>query len=217
MDSKLVALIRHGEGYHNFSSRKLGFGSLYSMFRRDPLLTPLGEAQAADLRDLITKDASHPLHRVEVVISSPLTRALQTSRIIFGPGSSSPPRCVSAIHSERCIAPCDVGRPPSDLANDPLFADFQLDAWEGFADLPEVWWPQGRTLREEFWPIDRVEAFKLMLMSRPEKILAVVGHGGFFSLLTERHLKNSEVLWIQVSGPNGEVQIIEECRVSGRM
>uniref|UniRef100_A0A7S1FGD6 Phosphoglycerate mutase-like protein n=1 Tax=Noctiluca scintillans TaxID=2966 RepID=A0A7S1FGD6_NOCSC len=189
--AKRVALIRHGEGYHNVNSRKLYLGWLWSSATRDTSLTATGEEQARSLQTTLQDDADHPLHKVQVVISSPLQRALQTTRLVFGEGLT-PPRCVSPLHTERCILPCDRGRSPQEIAS--LFPD--VKEWEGFDALEPVWWPKTRS--EEFWPVDRVESFKRLLLSRSETSLAVVGHAGFFKCFAGVAMHNCEVLWVDV-------------------
>ena len=45
---------------------------------------------------------------------------------------------------------------------------------------------------------DRVERFRGWLAERPEKLIAVVGHGTFFSQLTGRFLANCEVAALEL-------------------
>ncbi|CAJ1421316.1 unnamed protein product, partial [Effrenium voratum] len=190
---KRVALIRHGHSDHNptgnYSPWWLG-----SLFSRDTRLTARGQQQAKDLGEKRAGDPHHPLQSVQVVISSPLSRCIETTLLIFG-DSLEPPRCVSNLHTERCIMPCDTGRSPEELLKSfPCLAQ-----WQDFAQLPTTWWPKERSFQEELSPKDRVEAFKRYLLARPEEKLAVVGHNGFFSILTGRRMENCEVRWIELS------------------
>lgn len=200
--SKRVALIRHGQGYHNPSWRKGGAGWLFGLLQRDAALTPRGRSEAQEVHQRLQVDASNPLHRVELVISSPLSRALETGMIIFG-DQGSPPRCISPLCTERCVMPCDSGRSRSELAN--AFPGIQ--EWQGFATLPEVWWPRDRSYRQELEPKDRADEFVQMLLQQKERTIAVVGHAGFFEVLTGHHMKNCEVLWIDIDGESGEVRL----------
>ena len=100
------------------------------------------------------------------------------------------PNCrtvLSALHSERWSAPCDQGRPKSELA-----AQFPFVAsWEGFDGLPEEWTPtQGS---DADWERKRVPAFLAWLKEQPEARIVVVGHGAFYAALLGKHLRNCEI------------------------
>merc|ERR1712151_1202626 len=104
------------------------------------------------------------------------------------------PRCVSPIHTERCVLPCDRGRSRAQILQDLP----EVAVWDGFDSLSDVWWPTGRSFRDEINPMDRVESFKRMLLERRESKICVVGHAGFFQCFTGLHLKNCDVLWIEL-------------------
>ncbi|CAK0847225.1 unnamed protein product, partial [Prorocentrum cordatum] len=116
-----VWLVRHGEGTHNATGR----GGVL-----DPPLTPAGEEQAAALR-------GHPeLQRCELLVVSPLRRAVQTAVAAFG----ERPRCravLSALCCERWASRCDEGRPKAQLLESFPF----LRGWGGTEALPEQWTP----------------------------------------------------------------------------
>ena len=144
--------------------------------------------------------ASHPLlSSVDLVVVSPLSRAIQTASLAFGeqPVASVAPGqqpgsmrriVLTSLHSERWTAPCDEGRPKSELALDFPF----LKTWEGFDALPERWWPT--QANDADWAERRVPAFLRWLdaQTSPSRI-AIVGHGAFFAAILGRHLKNTEV------------------------
>eukprot|EP00435_Cladocopium_sp_Y103_P068701 s45_g32.t1 len=186
---KRVCLIRHGHSEHNYSTTKR-VSWLGGLFLRDSPLTAVGRSQASSLGDELRSDESHPLRQVEVVISSPLSRAIETSLLIFGE-ETPPPRCISHLHTERCIFRCDTGRPAEEL----LTKFSCLEQWEGFSQLPAEWWPKDRSLWQEVTPTDRVDAFRRYLAQRPEVVLAVVGHAGFFGELAGKHMSNCEAWW----------------------
>eukprot|EP00439_Symbiodinium_sp_Y106_P025309 s2934_g3.t1 len=170
------------------------FAWLSNLFQRDTSLTDEGHAQAVCLNEKLISSPQNPLNSLEVVITSPLSRCIQTMLAIFGEGDV-PPRCICALHTERCVFPCDTGRSPEALAE----AFPAVRGLKGFEELGEQWWPQDRSIMNELHPNDRVEAFKQMLLARPEEKLAVVGHSGFFHILTGRKMHNCEVLWIRLS------------------
>eukprot|EP00427_Karlodinium_veneficum_P041317 CAMPEP_0169262902 /NCGR_PEP_ID=MMETSP1016-20121227/44021_1 /TAXON_ID=342587 /ORGANISM="Karlodinium micrum, Strain CCMP2283" /LENGTH=173 /DNA_ID=CAMNT_0009345591 /DNA_START=83 /DNA_END=600 /DNA_ORIENTATION=+ len=151
---------------------------------KDSPLTEIGHDQARALHDRLHENSRDPLHTVEVIISSPLSRCIETTVTVFR--DSKAPRCVSNLHTERCIGRCDCGVSRQELAT--KFADAGIDKWEGFQDLPEVWWPNDRSCCQELKPLDRVNAFKQKLLERSEKRIAVVGHAGFFGILTGHHM-----------------------------
>ena len=122
------------------------------------------------------------------VITSPLTRAIQTAQIIFG--GITPIRVV-AEHRELLSHSCDMGRPASMLKQE--FPDLSFD------HLEEIWWHQGVT-NESGVPVepkdvfqDRIRGFAQDLASIRERPLAVVGHGDTFRELAGFSMANCEI------------------------
>jgi len=182
MVTKTVLCIRHGESTFNAAWRANAVDPLHF----DAPLSAVGHEQVRQARTAVL---GYP---VELVITSPLTRALQTTVRLFGDHPSAPRIEVSAILRERAESSCDVGRSPTDLS-----AEFPaLD----FGHLDGVWWhaegiPDHRGVCIEPVPVvqARVAEFRGHLSSRPESIVAVVGHGTFLLYLTGRALGNCEV------------------------
>ena len=90
---------------------------------------------------------------------------------------------------ERLGAPCDTGRTKAELGR--CFP--QICQWEGFEEMPEVWWATAT----EYDLLERVDRVKAWITSRPEQVLAVVGHGGLFTRILGYHLKNCGFQWVQ--------------------
>ena len=183
MKPKTVWCIRHGESTFNAAAAGGGGDPLHY----DAPLSEIGRTQVEHARALLRE------RPVELVITTPLTRALQTTAGLFAAHPSSPVILVEALHRERVENSCDVGRSPSLLST--AFPEFVFD------HLPEIWWhnhdaPDERGVCVE--PIDVVHAraaqFRTMLLQRPERHIAVVGHGTFFRALTGRVLANCEVV-----------------------
>ena len=65
--------------------------------------------------------------------------------------------------------------------------------------MPEVWW----STATEYDLLERVERVKAWIASRPETVLAVVGHGGLFTRILGYHLKNCGFQWVQVGADAG--------------
>jgi broad specificity phosphatase PhoE len=174
----LVHLIRHGQSTFNAHFELTGEDPMHF----DARLTELGHAQVAAARQQLANQ------HYDLVIASPLTRAIQTAQGIFG---DRIPIEISHLHSEWVNSSCDVGRSTRDLARDFPTLDF--------AHLNDPWWhhvapnPQDIAPEPEHVLMNRVEAFKRMIAARAENRIAVVGHGDFFERLLGRHLKNCEV------------------------
>ena len=182
--TKRVHLIRHGQSL---------FNAAFAEARIDPMifdapLSALGHQQVATLCESVRELAA------EIVVTSPLTRAIQTTLGAFG--FATAPVVVEALHRERVEHSCDVGRSPGELAREfPGLA---------FGHLDDPWWhsdgshPQAIVTEPEETLLSRVAAFRRWLSHRPEKNIAVVGHGTFLNRLTGRMFQNCELLTIEM-------------------
>lgn len=175
-----IYLIRHGQSTFNAIHVATGVDPMHL----DARLSPLGHQQVAQAREAL---AAIPF---ELVVCSPLTRAIETAAGLFA--GRDVPFLVTCRHRERLESSCDVGRSPEELA-----ADFPHLS---FTDLRSRWWHDG-PLNERGLPIEPVETleeriahFKEWIVERPEKTIAVVGHGTFFYHLAGRFLANCEVM-----------------------
>lgn len=176
-----IVCIRHGESTFNAAHRETG---------RDPghvdaLLTERGQSQVAAARPALQRIP------FDLVVTSPLTRAIQTTVGLFSDHPAAPEVLVEVLHRECQESSCDVGRAASVLAAE--FPDIQV------GHLPETWWyaegePTDRGFHIEPRAIfdQRVAAFRDWLAARPERTIAVVGHGTFFFHLTGVWLDNCE-------------------------
>jgi glucosyl-3-phosphoglycerate phosphatase len=189
MTSKTILCIRHGESTFNAMCAGGGADPLHY----DAPLSELGQEQVRRARDLLRSRA------IDLVVTTPLTRALQTTSGLFSDHPSAPPVLVESMHRERVENSCDVGRSPALLSK--AFPALAFD------HLPDVWWhahdrPDARGICIE--PLElveaRAEAFRRFLVQRPERVIAVVGHGTFFLKLTGRALANCEVVELALEG-----------------
>lgn len=173
-----IYLIRHGQSE---------FNAVHNNGDPDPLifdapLTKKGRLQAEQAR------ATAADLGIAQVITSPLTRAIQTALCIF---EGIAPIRVVADHRELLSHSCDVGRPASHLKQD--FPDLAFD------HLDEIWWHRGQEnengVRVE--PQDvfqrRISGFAQHLESVAERPLAVVGHGDSFRELAGFSMANCEI------------------------
>lgn len=189
MPPKHIHLIRHAQSEHN--ARALSVPD-EEVVRRDPgmrdaPLSALGHAQAQALAAEISA-----LPQIELVVTTPLTRAIQTMLAAFANHPAL--RLVEPLHRECLDAYCDIGRAPAALA-----ADFPLLR---FDHLPDPWWHTSTSAtdpaappfaREDHATLDhRISAFRAWLAARPEREIAVIGHSSFLRRMTGRDFANAQ-------------------------
>ena len=182
MTRKTVLCIRHGESTFNAAWRVNPVDPLHF----DAPLSEFGRGQVSQARSALAR------YPVDIVLTSPLTRALQTAHGLFD-GHPSTPRIEAApLLRERVENSCDIGRTPAALAAE--FPSIDL------SQLDEAWWhqdgrPDARGICVEPVPVVQARAaqFKVHGLARPEGVLALVGHGTFFFYLTGKAMANCEV------------------------
>ncbi|KAJ7248912.1 hypothetical protein O6H91_18G083500 [Diphasiastrum complanatum] len=194
---KVVHLIRHG---HTSYSASVEFSA--APLRRhlfDVQLSQLGTKQASDLGPKLV--ALKP----DVIITSPLTRALQTLKWAGQTSKALGFRIeVSALHTEHIACSGDVGRPSKVLASE--------FPWLSFSDLEDIWWFSPKHAPND--PITgtfqsteslenlrkRVTVFRQFLLDREEQVVAVIGHSTFFKVLLDRRerMSNCQIISIKM-------------------
>ena len=208
--SKRVFFIRHAESAYNAHKLRpvnwLTLAALRDPMIFDPPLSPRGLQQLTRLSDVVQRWGLRS--QAELLVSSPLRRALDTAMAVQGEqfnialtaadgaaGAAQPPPLplpvlVSALCSEVVDTSADIGSAPSELQS----RYPQLS----FAHLPQVWW----YCRDEQRPRDihdepparveqRVAAFLEELWQRPERCIVVVSHSSFIRRCTGQRLKLS--------------------------
>eukprot|EP00927_Polykrikos_kofoidii_P045277 TRINITY_DN39209_c0_g1_i1.p1 TRINITY_DN39209_c0_g1~~TRINITY_DN39209_c0_g1_i1.p1 ORF type:complete len:314 (+),score=47.71 TRINITY_DN39209_c0_g1_i1:44-985(+) len=174
-----VAFVRHAQAGHNVDRKLL----------RTPD-NPLTEEGLTQARDASKGPAGDAMRGAELIITSPLMRAMQTTDLLLGgaAGADGERIRVDAAGTERWSAPCDEGTSKSELLE--VVPKHFLD-WEGWDVLPERWWAESG---EDTYV--RAQAFVDMIRRQPEDRIVCVGHGGFWAaLLGGRHLGNCEVVF----------------------
>ncbi|KAF5964043.1 histidine phosphatase superfamily, clade-1 [Fusarium bulbicola] len=165
---KSIHLVRHGQAVHNLGEA--------NNVLPDTDLTPLGQEQA---RSLISK---HPeLANVDLIVSSPLRRTLQTTLLGF---SSQLERGLQIVAlpevQEVSDLNCDTG---SDISV--IRAEFQQQPVD--FSLVEPGWE----VKEGKWApaidsiLERARAARQWLSERPESEIVVVTHGCFLHFFTD--------------------------------
>jgi glucosyl-3-phosphoglycerate phosphatase len=185
MSSKRIHFIRHAQSEHNarFEAADDELAVRHDPCLRDAPLTVLGKGQARALQEEVAA-----LREIELVVVSPLTRAVQTTLAAFADHPA--PRIVHDLPREHLQSFCDIGRPPA-----ALIRDFPTLAFDHLAD---PWWHVGENGGGPFAPepedvlAARVVGFADWLSARPEAEIAVVGHGGFLRHMTGHAFGNAE-------------------------
>jgi len=176
--SSLRASSRHrAQGTHNLAVLEAGgqdggSGVAEAEYKNwewlDARLTPLGESQARALRPTMAA------HRVDVVLTSPLSRTIQTALLAIPEG---PPFVVEDGCRERIgTHPCDKRRSRAELR-----ADFPRIVLDGLAAEEDDKWTEAREPEHELNM--RAGRFCATLAARPEEAIAVVTHNDFLTAL----------------------------------
>jgi broad specificity phosphatase PhoE len=172
-----IYFIRHGQSKFNAA-----FQGAADPFIFDAPLTELGFQQAAATRTNISGLG------ITRVITSPLTRAIQTSKTIF---DGIAPIEVRHGHHELLKYSEDVGRHPEELSAD--FPDLSFD------NLPLRWWHalDDREVRVPVEPMavfqKRVAGFVADLEGIRSDTVAIVGHGNAFQEIIGFMLNNCQI------------------------
>ena len=182
MTRKTILCIRHGESTFNAAWRVNPVDPLHY----DAPLSEVGRGQVEQARSALAR------YPVEVVLASPLTRALQTAHGLFDAHPNAPRIEVAPLLRERVENSCDIGRAPPALAAE--FPSIDL------SHLDEAWWyaegpPDARGICLEPLPVVQARAtqLKAYILTRAESVVALVGHGTFFFCLTGKVMANCEV------------------------
>lgn len=172
-----IYFIRHGQSEFNAAFK----GEVDPLIFDAPL-TELGFKQAAEARESILK------LKITHVITSPLTRAIQTAKTIF---DGIAPIEVRHGHHELLKYSGDVGRRPEELSAD--FPDLS------FEHLPRQWWYAHHDadveVSKEPVPIfqERVAHFVDQLNEIDTQKVAIVGHGNAFQEIIGFMLRNCQM------------------------
>lgn len=202
---KTVTFFRHGESQSNEAFDVYGKDT----FLWHPGLTSRGEAQARVARETLMR--SNPT--IQLIVVSPLKRAIQTALIIFNHHISTlgVPVVAHPLATEQVTGSDDIGDSPSNLRAQWPYIDWSLMPAE------EVWWwypgPKNpyETVEEqqckykhkqweEPWEnvVRRAKELEHWLGARPETEIALVAHGDLLEAMTGRDLNNAESCMLEV-------------------
>ena len=175
--AKTVFVIRHGQAEHNVNEKALE--------KRDTELTATGQAQAAALRSRVA--ALQP----EIIFTSPILRALQTTAAMLHTGARVPVVVVPdsrerVSHSAHlCELPVRTELQSRFAAFDWAMVNAAVDqeasgdesSWEHLLMATDL--AGGRAIDE------RTKRLSAWIEARPEASICLVSHGAFLMRLTE--------------------------------
>ena len=185
--TKIVHFQRHGQGYHNLiysilSDANAPLPDVYlndvksNPFLRseivDSPLTELGREQCRSQKDLASRLSP------EVIIVSPLCRAINTALITFGTFRGRVPFIAhDGCREELGLLKCNKRKCLSETILDYPDVDFSLVAASG-QDEDNLWIPEHRECPRE--QSRRIYSFLVeFIRNRPEREMAVVGHSAW--------------------------------------
>lgn len=194
---KTIHLVRHAQGVHNVEGDK-NYNVYMSAEYFDAQLTPLGWEQVENLRKHV--HSTGLIKKIDVVITSPLLRTLQTAVGVFGGenytdrmdslplmvanAGNSGRSAISSINNPPIVAvelcrehlgvhPCDKRRSVGEYKCLFPAVDFSLIE----SDEDTLWKADVRETTEEL--VARGVKFLNWLFTRKEKEIAIVSHSGF--------------------------------------
>ena len=214
--SKSIVFVRHGLSKMNVALGRQPWGSpnFVDPDIRDAPLEPSGLAGARALREPLARDAAD----VELVVSSPLTRALATADAAFDDAlARGVPALALPLAAERCYMTSDVGTPVSKLRDGVgkrfkfRQEEFPEDNWwygalansDAYAPPPADDWRPPGTYCSAGEPLAtfraRMAALTEWLAERDEAVIGLTCHWGVLAALTGSSFENNEVRRIPLS------------------
>ncbi|XP_038717557.1 phosphoglycerate mutase-like protein 1 [Tripterygium wilfordii] len=171
---KTIHLVRHAQGVHNIEAEK-DHDALLSPTLFDAQLSPLGWQQVSRLREQVLESGLSK--RIELVVTSPLLRTMQTAVGVFGGKSQTegldlPPLMEANVGNSGLPAISSSDCPPFiavELCRERWIESDEDNLWE--ADVVES--------SEDL--IDRGMKFLSWLRTRKETEIAVVSHSIFLN------------------------------------
>jgi broad specificity phosphatase PhoE len=191
LSQKRVLLLRHGRTEMNDYLKNVPYNArdFQDPMLIDTRLTSVGRKQAEDAARALRERGD-----VELVVCSPLTRALATAEIAFARAGPPLPIVVQPLCAERRWHGSDLGRELGTLRDE--FGGEHIDwsflpargGWGYVPDPPPARGPIAEEAETDF--IERMRSLRDWLGARPERTIAVVTHWGVIYALTGKQVKN---------------------------
>lgn len=188
-DTKILHLQRHGQGYHNllfYVLRDAGAG-IANVYDTDPMKNPFVRPEIVDaplteqgkLECEALRERASTL-RPELILVSPLRRAIQSAQLTFGDFRDKVPLVAhEACREELGLLVCNKRRRLSSTKLEFPLVDFSIMDKMGADEEDTLWSPHHRE-----HPTDQAKRiygfFTEFVRQRPEKEIAIVGHSAWF-------------------------------------
>ena len=183
--SKYLYLIRHGKALHNELFEKMGVNAFRIKDTIDSSLTKQGHEQSIHLgQTWEIKD------EIELVLVSPLTRALETAVNIFG--NNTPIVC------QEFLREYPIGEDTCNKRSDTnlLIKNFPTIDFSHIHLQTDTLWNHKR---ESIKELDkRIQTMISYIKNRPENKIAIVGHGSYIG-----HFKDNKINYLE----NGDEEL----------
>ena len=199
---QVVTFIRHGVAKHNLLDPSTGkHPDICDPIYFDPQLVNRGMQDALAVRERLSHTV---LSSTELIITSPLTRCLQTANLIFLPGNYATSGNGNDQSSPNTLAPPP---PPPIICIEAVreaygmhYPDKRRDKRLLQQHWPTVQFDPTMTNVDELWSDEhrescndvckRIEQFLQWLVQRPEQHIVVVSHGVWIETLFRTHFPN---------------------------
>ncbi|XP_019059193.1 PREDICTED: phosphoglycerate mutase-like protein 1 [Tarenaya hassleriana] len=182
---KIIHFVRHGHAMNNVEAQK-DRDAVLSPHLFDAPLAELGRRQVENLRKRVIENGV--MKRIELVITSPLSRAMETAVGVFGSQNeslvtSSPPIVALELARNR------IGLRPANMRRDVSeYESLLYNPFPPLSFLDNIYiYIQMEDEEDKLWKIDVQESeeellargteFMKWLWKRPEKEVAIVSHG----------------------------------------
>jgi broad specificity phosphatase PhoE len=187
--SKRLHIIRHGQAMHNpraevAKANGCSMEEFVDLMRQDDALdaelTTVGRQQAQEAANLVVSSISATTSTDYLVVSSPLSRALETADLVLSPEQA--PRRVSCelFREVNGNMLCAQRRTRTELVQ--KFAHWNFDQLQ--QDHDHLWTPEMESFEDS---AERGYQGLRWLMDRPEDDIVVVSHGGILRYTMNIH------------------------------
>lgn len=182
--TKRLIIVRHGQAQHNpraevAKDNGCSMEEFFALMREDDVLdarlTEIGKEQAQAAR--LANDVSES---IQLVVSSTLSRAIETADHVIPPSSSSHERISLDIFREVSGDMLNAKR----RTRTELSARFPAWSFDAVAEEDGLWTPEMENLDDA---AERGYLGLKWLLERPEENILLVSHGGILRYLMERH------------------------------
>ncbi len=166
--TKLLYCIRHGTALHNVNFSKMG-RKAYTEFTDTPLVD-FGKLEA-----VLLGSSWRDIGNVELILVSPLTRTLDTAKLIFQDHKIPIIALDYLMEHPQAEEICNLRANKEELSNRYPNVDFS-----NLSDNSKIYWKDELNYEKEIIQLNkRIEDFKSYVKNRSEKRIAVVSHSSF--------------------------------------